>query len=275
MFWRQYRKDHAATVGLILLLLLILMAVFGPFLIQTDPLKQDLQLRRTTPSSESIFGRDQLGRDIFARIVHGARITIIAGLTATLIALVGGFTLGIISGYSGGTIDGVIMRIVDLMLSFPFFLFALVIIAILEPGLDKAIIAVGIAKIAIFARLVRGLTLKTRQEGYTEAALAVGASDFRIMRRHIMPNIIMATLVLATVELAGTVLSVAGLSFLGLGAQAPTPEWGLMLSDARSYLSQAPHIMFFPGLFLLLLVISINLIGDGLQFATDPKRRIS
>jgi peptide/nickel transport system permease protein len=159
------------------------------------------------------------------------------------------------------------------MLAFPFFLVAILIVGILGPELRNAILAVGIAKIPIFARYVRGVTLKLAQEDFIEAAQAVGANKLRIMLVHIVPNVTIPAIVLATVELASTILSVSGLSFLGLGAQPPTPEWGLMLSESRSYFQQAPHIMIFPGVFLSLLVLSINLVGDGLQLATDPRRR--
>jgi peptide/nickel transport system permease protein len=272
-FWLLYRRDIAAVIGTVFLLLLVFMAIAGPFLIKASPTQQDLKLRRAPVSVEHIFGRDQFGRDVFARIVFGARITILSGVAAMVIGVTGGSLAGIISGYFGRWIDAAIMRVVDLMLAFPFFLVAILIVAILGPGLRNAVIAVGIAKIPIFARFVRGLTLKAREEGYTEAARAIGSSDMRIMFLHIMPNIVIPVLVLATVEVASTILSVSGLSFLGLGAQPPASEWGLMLSEARGDFRLAPHIMIFPGIFLSLLVLAINMVGDGLQFASDPRRR--
>lgn len=271
--WRSFSRDKAAVAGLIILILMILMAVFGPLLLDTSPSEQVLRERRAPISQENIFGRDHLGRDIFARIVYGARLTILSGLFATGIAALVGFVIGLIAGYFGSWTEEFLMRTVDLALAFPYFLVAILIISILGPGLRNAIIAVGIAKTPIFARFVRGLTLQSREEGYTEAARAIGSGHGRIMFLHILPNIAIPTLVLATVEVASSILSVAGLSFLGLGAQPPTSEWGLMLSQARGYFSQAPHIMIIPGLFLSLLVLSINLVGDGMQLATDPRQR--
>jgi len=272
-FWSRFRQDRAAVVGFWILCLFLAMAVVGPVLIRTDPAEQQLELRRAPVSTDSPFGRDHFGRDILARIVHGSRYTLLSGALATLIGTIGGLIVGLVSGYYGRWVDEVIMRGVDLTLAFPFFLLAILIIAILGPGLTNAVLAVGLAKIPVFVRFVRGTTLQARESAYTEAARAIGCGDARIMFRHILPNIFIPALVLATVELAATVLSISGLGFLGLGAQPPTPEWGLMLSEARSYLSQAPHIMFFPGMFLSILVLSINLVGDGLQYATDPRRR--
>lgn len=272
-YWQQYRKDGAAVVGLVILVLLLLITVFGPYLINTSPTEGSLRLRRAPPSSDAWFGRDALGRDIFARIVYGGRLTIMAGLAATAIGSISGFLIGLTSGFYGSWVGALSMRIVDLWLGFPFFLSAILIIAILGPSLPNAIIAIGVARIPIFARFVRGSALQVREATYVEAARAIGCRNTRIMGRHMVPNIVMPALVLATVQMAVAILSVSGLSFLGLGAQPPTPEWGLMLSEARSYITQAPHIMFFPGLSLSILVLCINLVGDGLQFAADPRMR--
>jgi peptide/nickel transport system permease protein len=272
-FWYQFRKDKAAVIGLVILILLIIIAILGPILIKTDPDRGDLQNRRAPPSIQHPLGLDQLGRDMLTRIVYGARYTLLAGFTATAFGALLGFLAGLISGFYGGQFDEFIMRSADLMLAFPFFLMAIVIISILGPGLTNAIIAVGIAKIPVFARFARGSALQVKEMEYMEAAQAIGCSNLRIMFKHLFPNIVMPAFVLATVEMARTVLTVSGLSFLGLGMQPPTPEWGLMLSEGRGYMTEAPHIIFFPGLSLFILVMAINLVGDGIQYATDPRTR--
>lgn len=272
-FWRYYRKDAAAVFGLGILLLILFMTVFGPYIVHKDPNQQILRLVRAPISFENIFGRDQLGRDILARIVFGARYTLISGFAATTVGFVIGVFVGLLSGYYGGYVDELIMRLVDLMLSFPFFLLAILIIAILGSGLQNAVIAVGIANIPAFARFARGTTLQIREMLYIDATRVLGGNGLHIIFRHIFPNILVPTLVLATVETANTILAISGLSFLGLGAQPPEPEWGLMLSESKGYLAQAPHIMIFPGIFIALLVLSINLVSDGVQYALDPRRR--
>jgi peptide/nickel transport system permease protein len=271
-YWRYFKRDKAAVVGLFILLTILLMALFGPFLVQVDPNQQILQLSHAPISIHNIFGRDQLGRDIFARIVFGARYTLLSGIAATTIGFGVGFLMGVLSGYYGGFVDEVFMRLVDLMLSFPFFLLAILIIAILGPGLVNAVLAVGIANIPIFARFARGVTLQIRGLPYIDSARALGSSNRWIIFRHILPNIVVPTFILAAVETADTILAISGLSFLGLGAQPPIPEWGLMLSEAKGYLAQAPLIMIFPGVFIFLLVLSINLVSDGIQYALNPRR---
>lgn len=273
LLWTRFKRDKAALIGLVVIVACLLVAIVGPYVSQGDPADQTLRLRRAVPSAEHPLGMDHLGRDIMTRMIFGARYTILAGMAATLVGALGGLALGLLSGYYGRWLDEVLMRLVDLLLAFPFFLLAILIIAILGPGLGNAIVAVGIAKIPNYSRVVRSTVLQVREMDYTTAAWALGCSDGRIMLRHILPNVMTPMLVLSTVEMAATILSISGLSFLGLGAQPPLSEWGVLLSEARGYISQAPHIMLFPGLGLALLVLSINLVGDGLQYATDPKLR--
>jgi peptide/nickel transport system permease protein len=273
LFWPRFKRDRAALLGMLIVVTLMLMAVVAPFINVLDSSRQDLSERRAPPSRDHPFGRDHLGRDILSRVAHGARYTLGAAGSATLISLVVGTTVGLAAGYWGRWLDEVSMRIVELMLAFPYLLLAILIVAILGPGLGSATVAVGITKIPHYARVTRGTALQVRQNDYVEAARALGASDRRIVLRHILPNVMAPVLVLATVGLGADVLSIAGLGFLGLGAQPPIPEWGLMVSEGRSYLFEASHIIVFPGVFLMLLVLGFNLFGDGLRDALDPGLR--
>lgn len=269
--FRRFLEDRVALASLVLLTIFCLIAVVGPLLMQTDPAQQTLSLRRAPPSAEHPFGLDHLGRDVLSRLVHGARYTIVASFGATVLVTLVGLFAGIGAGYRGGWVDQLVMRAADVLLAFPVFLAAIVIVAVLGPDLRNAIIAVAIARVPAYARIIRGAALQAREMAYAEAARAVGCRDARIMARHILPNVILPAVVLSTVEMAGVVLSLSGLSFLGLGAQPPASEWGLMMSEAKGYLTQAPHLMLFPGSALALLVIAINLVGDGLRVAIDPR----
>lgn len=211
------------------------------------------------------MGTDQYGRDVFARIVHGGRISILAGLSAVLLGGVVGSIIGLISGYVGGIVDDYLMRVVDLLLTFPGLLLALMVIAVLGPGLVTTVIAVGVTFIAVFARVIRSATLRLRQQAYVEAANALGSRASAVLLRHILPNTLPSALATAAITFSWAVLSVSSLSFIGLGVRPPTPEWGAMLSEARSYASQAWWAAAFPGLFITLLVMSVNLIAEGLE----------
>ena len=268
----RFAQDRTAVVALVVLGGLAMLAVFGPFLVG-DPSHQELALRRSVPSSEHLLGRDHLGRDILARLAYGARYTLLASVGATLLISVAGLVAGVLSGYYGGWLDQLLMRIADVVLAFPYFLAAIVIVAVLGPDLENAIIAVALAKVPAYARIVRSVVLQAREMPYTEAARCLGCRDTRIMTRHIVPNVILPAVVVSTTEMASVVLSLAGLSFIGLGAQPPASEWGLMLSEAKGYLSSAPHMLMFPGIALAVLVLSINLAGDGLRYAIDPRSR--
>ena len=271
MFWKRLKRDKAAVIGLIIVVAILLMAILGPFFAPYDPNDQSLVKRRQLPNRENIFGRDAYGRDILSRIMYGARVTVIAGFTVVIISILIGTFLGVICGYWGGIIDNVIMRSVDLLLAFPYFFLAILIVAILGPSLFNAIIAVAISHIPQFARVVRGLILSIKQLQYIEAAKAMGASNLRIIIEHILPNMLGTIIVLATVGIARAVIGVAALSFLGMGAKPPTAEWGLMLSEGRAYITSYPHMTMIPGIFLAVFVLGANLVGDGLRDVLDPR----
>ncbi len=271
MFWKRFKRDKAAVIGLILVIFICLLAIFGPLLAPFDPTEQSLAKRRQPPNSENIFGRDAYGRDIFSRILHGARVTSFAGLMVITCAMFIGVMLGVASGYWGGLTDNLIMRTMDFVLAFPTFFLAILIVAILGPSLMNAIIAVTITSIPQYARVVRSSTLSLKESLYIEAARAMGASDLRIIFDHIIPNLIGPIIVLATVGIGGAVIMVAALSFLGMGAQPPIAEWGLMLSEGRSYVTSDPHMILIPGIFLVIFVLGSNLVGDGLRDVLDPR----
>jgi peptide/nickel transport system permease protein len=225
------------------------------------------------PSRAHPFGSDDVGRDILSRIIHGARISLSVGLIAVGIAGTLGVTLGLITGFYGGWLDDLILRGMDLLLAFPGILLALTIVAVLGPGLFNVMIAVGIADLPSFTRVTRGQTLSVREMDYVQGARAMGCSTARVLRRHVLPNVLPALIVLATLRVATAILTAAGLSFLGLGAQPPTPEWGAMLAMGRTFLRQAWWLTTFPGFAIMLTVMQINLLGDGLRDALDPKLR--
>jgi ABC-type dipeptide/oligopeptide/nickel transport system permease subunit len=268
---RKLRRSRLALPGLVIVLLFIIGGVCAPLLAPYDPYKNDLMNVLMPPSAEHWFGTDELGRDLFSRILYGARISLIEGLLSVMLAMLIGVPIGIVSGYVGGRTDAIIMRVIDVLLAFPGVLLAIVIISILGPGLTNAIIAVGIYTIPIFARLARGATLTVKDEPYVEAARAAGLSDLRILWRHVFPNISATLFVMATLRVAIAILTAASLSFLGLGAQAPLPEWGAMLSNSRNAMLIAPHVALFPGLATILLVFGLNLFQDGLRQVLDPK----
>ena len=273
--WRQaigrVLKNPTAMAGFVTLLLLIVVAAAAPLLAPYDPIKQNPMLSLRPPSTEHWLGTDQFGRDLFSRIIFGARVSLRVGLVSVSIALVCGGTLGLIAGYYGGWIDHVISRFIDLLLAFPGILLALVIVSVIGPSLTNVMIAVGIAVTPNYARVVRGSVLAAKENIYVEAARAIGARDRRTLILHILPNVLSPVIVLATLGVAGAILTGAALSFLGLGARPPTPEWGAMLSEGRNYMRLAWWISTFPGLAIMLSVLAINLFGDGLRDALDPR----
>lgn len=271
MFWKRFKRDRAAILGLIIVIVVLFIAILGPFFAPYNPYEQNLVKRRQLPNRENIFGRDAYGRDIFSRILYGARVTIMSGFAVVSIAIIFGTTLGVITGYCGGIIDNLIMRVIDLILALPYFFLAILIVAILGPRLINAIIAIAISTIPQYARVVRGVTLGIKESQFVEAARAIGLSDFRIIIEHIIPNLIGTIIVLSTVGIATSVIGVAALSFLGMGAKPPTAEWGLMLSEGREYIASYPHIIVIPGIFLAIFVLGINLVGDGLRDVLDPR----
>jgi len=247
------------------------MAIFAPLIAPYDPLKANLSEIIQPPSRSHLLGTDELGRDILSRIIYGARISLTIGLVSMGIGLLGGVPLGILGAYYGRWVDLVVMRFVDILLSFPAILLAIVIVSVLGPGLYNAMIAVGVAQLPIYARLARAVVLSLKEKEFIEAAKSLGESDLRIILRHITPNSLTPIIVQATLMIASAILSAAALGFLGLGAQPPTPEWGTMLSKGRLYLRVAPHITTFPGLAILITVLGFNLLGDGLRDALDPR----
>ncbi|WP_313959701.1 MULTISPECIES: ABC transporter permease [Bacillaceae] len=268
----RFFQNKLAVAGGIFTLLLILMAVFAPVAAPYNPGEQDYAKFLQSPNSENLLGTDELGRDIFSRIIYGARVSIQAGIISVGIALLIGIPIGLFSGYYRGVLDEfVVMRFTDALLSFPPLVLALSLAAVLGAGLQNAMIAIGIIFTPNFIRLVRGEVLSQREREYVTAAKASGISDFKIIFKHILPNCMPPILVQATLSIAAAIISEASLSYLGLGTQPPTPSWGAMLSMGQGYLGDAPWISLFPGLFIFLTVLSINLFGDGLRDALDPK----
>jgi peptide/nickel transport system permease protein len=268
---RRLVRNRGALAGLAILALLALMAIAAPLVAPYDPNAIAPVSNLAAPSAAHLFGTDQFGRDVLSRIMFGARLSFEVGFIAVSLAMACGVVLGLIAGYFGHTVDAVIMVLIDIMLAFPGILLALAIIAILGPSLYNLMIAVGIAGIPAYTRLVRGTTLAAKQQSYVEAARVSGAKDAAIMFRHIFPNILSPVIVLATLGIGSAILIGASLSFLGLGAKPPTPEWGAMLSAGRNYLSIAWWITLFPGLAIMVTVLSINMVGDGLRDALDPR----
>ncbi|MDR7481062.1 MAG: ABC transporter permease [Armatimonadota bacterium] len=271
---RRLRRNRGAVAGLYLVLALVAVAVFADRLAPYDPVKINPEAALRPPGRPFLLGTDTLGRDVLSRLVHGARISLRVGLVSVSIAAALGTTLGLLAGYYGRWLDLGIMRFIDLLLAFPSVLLALAIIAILGPSIFNLMIAVGISATPAYARLVRGSVLSARENTYVEAARAVGCSDRLIIWRHILPNVLAPLIVLSTLGMAGAILTGAALSFLGLGVQPPTPEWGVMLSDGRNYLRRAWWITTFPGMAIMITVLAINMLGDGLRDALDPRLRM-
>lgn len=265
-------KSKTALIGLCIILILIITAIFAPLIATHSPTDyESLADRYQPPSSEHWLGTDELGRDIFSRIVYGSRISIQIGVIAVGISMIIGVILGGIAGYFGKWIDHIIMRLIDILMAFPSILLAIALVAVLGPNLRNAMIAVGIVGIPQFARIVRSAVLSVKETEYVEAARAIGAKHGRTLMQHVLPNCAAPIIVQATLSVGTAILDAAGLSFLGLGAQPPTPEWGAMSSDGRSALQNAPWVITFPGMAILLVVIGFNLFGDGLRDALDPR----
>ncbi|NLA60300.1 MAG: ABC transporter permease [Firmicutes bacterium] len=273
--WFRYRKNKLAMFGLALFLSLVLVAASsGLFLdYDTQVIEQRMRERLQPPRSEHWFGTDQYGRDVFARVVWGTRISLFVGVFTVTIALTVGTLFGALAGYYGGTVDNVLMRIMDIFLAMPGTILAVAIVGALGPGLVNVLLAMAIARIPQFARIVRSAIISIRGQEFIEAAKACGTRDGRIIMRHILPNAIGPIVVQVTLHMATTILGVAGLSFIGLGIEAPTPEWGSMLSEAKEWMRYHPYLMVFPGVAIILSVLSLNLIGDGLRDALDPRMK--
>lgn len=270
-FVRRLARNKAAVVGAVTIVLLISLALAAPWITPYPPNDQSFTAYLVAPSSSHLFGTDQLGRDTFSRVVFGSRISLRIGLIAVSIAVVFGLTFGMIAGYYGGKIDSVLMRCMDVMLAFPDILLALAIVAVLGPALTTVMIAVGIASIPHFTRVVRATVLSAKESEYIDAARVVGCSTPRIIVRHLLPNTFAPVLVMATTGTAAAIITGAALSFLGLGVQPPTAEWGSMLSNGRDFIRHAYWMTLFPGIAIFVTVMAINLFGDGLRDALDPR----
>ena len=273
--WRRFRRSPSALIGLTMIGLLIVAAVFAPLVtVHGDPLLTNLGTPTWPPSLSHLAGTDKLGRDIFTRLVFGARLSVEIGFVSVGIALVLGTIVGLVSGYRGGKLDLILMGAMDVMLAFPTIILAIVISAILDQRVSdvvKLFLAIGIVAIPVYARIARSSVLAVKEVEYVEAARAVGNSSARLLLRHVLPNILAPLLVQATLGVGTAELDSAGLSYLGLGIQPPTPEWGSMLNDARDYWLNAPWALLYPGLAISLTVLGFNLLGDGLRDAIDPK----
>jgi peptide/nickel transport system permease protein len=276
-FQRAFLGNRLAVFGAVVLTGFILMAIFAPLLAPYDPLEQDIVNKFAPPSSQHLLGQDEIGRDILSRVIYGARISLTAGLAAVGIATTVGTVVGVTAGYFGRWADAILMRIMDVILAFPSILLAIVIVTILGPSLKNAMLAIGIVFVPQIARVVRSVVISVRERDYIEAERAIGAGNTQIIISGILPNSLAPLIVQATLTLATAILDVAALSFLGLGAQAPSPEWGAMLTDAfksgYSVFTSGQHAILFPGIAIALSVLSVNFIGDGLRDALDPRRR--
>ena len=268
---RRLAKRRAALVGLIVVAFFIALSILAPIVSPYDPVATNWAMVRKPPSMLHLFGTDEIGHDILARIIWGSRASLMAGIVSVSLALAIGVPIGLLTGYLGGIVDATVMRLIDAMLAIPFLILAIALAAFLGPNLTNAMIAIGVSQMPVFVRLTRGQVLSVKHEEYVEAAYAVGNSARRIVLRHILPNIIPPLLVQATLATAAAIIAEASLSFLGLGQQPPDPSWGSMLNSAKNFMSQAPWMAIWPGLAISSLVMSLNLFGDGLRDALDPR----
>jgi peptide/nickel transport system permease protein len=271
---RRFIKNPLSVTGLIVVVILTATAVLAPVIAPYDPTIQRLIDKRAKPFGKYLLGADQFGRDILTRLIFGARVSLFVAFFSVLIALSGGMVIGTLAGYVGRSVDAVLMRFMDLLLSFPYLLLAIVLIAAMGPGTVNTTLAIGIWALPTFARMVRAAVLTIKQKEYVTASKAVGASDLRIVVSHIVPNFVSPVVVYATLFMANAIMMEAALSFLGLGVQPPTPSWGEMISSGRSFLMVAPHVATIPGLAIMLAVLGFNLLGDGLRDALDPKMKV-
>jgi peptide/nickel transport system permease protein len=272
--WRRLFASWNGRVGLLIILIVLATAVLAPIVNPYDPtIDSDLANARLEPSLQHPFGTDRLGRDVFRRVVHGTRISLTIGFVVVLFTSITGTTLGLIAGYFGRQLDTVIMRLMDILLAFPSILLAIAIVAVRGPGVFNTILAVAIVGVPGYARVVRSMVLSLRERDYVDAARMIGVSNGRIMFVHILPNSLSPIIVQMTLGVGGAILFAAALGFLGLGVQPPAPEWGAMISDGIPFLRQSPHLVFFPGMAIMLTVLGFNLLGDGLRDALDPQLR--
>ncbi|HSB72329.1 MAG TPA: ABC transporter permease [Candidatus Methylomirabilis sp.] len=268
---RQFRRNRGGVAGCFIVVTFALVATLAGGIVPYDPVEQDLSAALQRPGRSHWLGTDELGRDILSRIIMGARVSLLMSVAAVIAASAMGTLVGSTAGYFGGGLDHVAMRCVDVLLALPGILLAITIIAVLGVGLVNVVAAIAISGVPVFARLARAVTLTLKENEFVQAARAMGATDGRILARHVLPNIVAPLLVQSTLLMATAILTASSLSFLGLGAQPPTPEWGTMLSSARSYLTSSPHVGTFPGIALMAVVLGFNMLGDGLRDALDPR----
>jgi peptide/nickel transport system permease protein len=270
-FWARIRRDKLSCLGALIIFVIVFLAFFGAWLTPHNAFLQDLGKRLQPPSFTYPFGTDGFGRCIFSRIIYGARYSLLVGLVSIGIGLSVGMLLGLLSGFYRGFVDALITRFIDILMAFPAIFLAIAVIVVLGPGLYNVMIAVGIWSIPMFTRLIRGSVLSICENDFIKAARALGAKDRTILISHILPNVAGTAIVLSTLRMATAILSAAGLSFLGLGAQPPLPEWGAMLNDGRAFFRITPHVVLFPGLAIMIVVLGFNLLGDGLRDILDPR----
>ncbi|MGZ3536155.1 MAG: ABC transporter permease [Thermodesulfobacteriota bacterium] len=270
---RTFRSNKTSVVGLLMAFCLVMIAIISPWISPYDPISQDMNVQYAPPSWAHPFGVDSYGRDQLSRILWGARVSLVVGILSVLFAMAAGIPLGMIGGYKGGIIDNLVLRFIDIFMSFPIVILGLLVLAIMGPGLIKIVIAIGVALTPRIARLARGSTLSVKGKEYIEAARAVGQNDGRIMVIHVLPNIFGDILVMGTLWVATAIIVEASLSFIGLGVRPPTPSWGTMIRDGLDQLTNAPWLSLFPGLAIFISVFSFNLIADGLRDISDPKLR--
>ena len=271
--WKSLKKNRLALVGLGLIVLITFAVVFAGFIAPYGIDDQDLLARFKSPSKDHLFGTDNFGRDIFSRVLYGGRVSLAIGLFSAVFSMFVGIFLGSIAGFYAGRFDSVIMRFIDVVMAIPSMLLAISIVAALGPGMINVVIAVGIGMIPGYARIVRASIFSVKEQEYVEAARSIGANDMRIITRHILPNCLAPIIVNMTMSVARSILEAAALSFIGLGVQPPSPEWGAMLSAARPYIRDYWHVITFPGLAIMAIIFGLNLLGDGLRDALDPKLR--
>jgi ABC-type dipeptide/oligopeptide/nickel transport system permease subunit len=270
--WAKFKRSPSAMLGAGIVLFFVLVALFAPLIAGYDPAQVSFTAIRKAPSAAHWLGTDELGRDILSRMVYGARASLLAGMCSVLIALAAGVPFGLLAGYFGGLIDGCISRATEALLSIPFLILAIALAAFLGPSLVNAMIAIGVSAAPLFIRLARGQVLAIKNEDYVQSTRSLGASNTRIILRHILPNVMPALIVQATIMIASAIIAEASLSFLGLGLQPPNPSWGSMLNTAKNFMTQAPWMSIFPGSAIFLVVFGFNLLGDGLRDALDPRQ---
>lgn len=273
-FWvtlGRLKRNRMAMVGLVIILVMIVLALLAPYISPYSYETADFKHRFATPSAEHWFGTDELGRDIFSRLLYGGRYSLRIGLISVAISAIGGILFGALAGYYGGAVDNLIMRLLDVLQAMPGIVLAIAISAALGPGLTNSVIALSISSIPNYARMTRASILNVRKMEYLEAATSINCRSSRIIWKHVLPNALSPLIVQATMGIAGAIMGAAMLSFIGLGVQPPMPEWGAMLSAGRNYLRDYPHLCIFPGIMIMLAVLSLNMLGDGLRDALDPK----